>query len=148
MQTVRGFSIVELMITVAIVGIAASIAVPNYRSYVEKNIVAAGADFAIEPQIEIAEKVRTGRTLPSNNYRFYEDNSSDAEVSYVHWYSDSSYGGRIVVNYGPNAGSRLKNKRLWFVLDNSNPRMVKWTCMSHPFSGLAVPVDSLPKNCQ
>lgn len=39
MQMVRGFSIVELMITVAIVGIAASIAVPNYRSYVEKNIV-------------------------------------------------------------------------------------------------------------
>ena len=148
MKEARGFSLVELMITVAVVGAAAAIAVPSYRSYVEKNIVAAGADYAIEQQVEIAETVGKGGAVPSNGYRFYDNNSPDAEVSYVHWYADSANGGRIVVNYGPGAGSRLRNKRLWFVLDDSNPRMVKWKCMSHPSSGLAIPVDSLPRKCR
>ena len=148
MQKARGFSLVELMITVAIVGTAAAIAVPNYRSYVEKNIVAVGVDYAIEAQVVLAEKVRTGRALPSNGYRFYDNNSPDAEVSYVHWFADSANGGRIVVNYGPNSGPRLENKRLWFVLDDSNPRMVKWNCMSHPSVGLAIPEDSLTRKCR
>jgi prepilin-type N-terminal cleavage/methylation domain-containing protein len=147
MQSNRGFSLVELIIAVAIVAIGASIAVPQYSSYVQKTIVSTGFQYAIGPQVEIAEKVRSGGELPPNSQRFYENSSADAEISYVHWYSNKAHGGRIVINYGPGAGPRLKNKRLWFVLDASNPLRVKWTCMNYPKASRALPVDTLPKKC-
>ena len=147
MHSIRGFSLVELIIAVAIVGICASIALPQYSSYVQKTTVSTGFQYAIAPQVEIAEKVRTGRELPPNSQRFYENNSADAKVSYVHWYSNKYHGGRIVINYGPGAGPRLNNKRLWLVLDDSNPLSVKWTCMNFPSASLALPVDALPKKC-
>ena len=41
---VRGFTLIEIMITVAIVAILASIALPSYRAYIERSRVPEGLD--------------------------------------------------------------------------------------------------------
>ena len=41
---IRGFTLIEIMITVAILAIVASVALPSYRSYVERSRVPAALD--------------------------------------------------------------------------------------------------------
>lgn len=48
MQTQKGFSLIELMIVVAIVGILAVVAVPSYQSYVVKGNRAAAQAFMVD----------------------------------------------------------------------------------------------------
>jgi type IV pilus assembly protein PilE len=44
LSRVRGFTLIEVMITVAIVAILASIALPSYRAYIERSRVPEGLD--------------------------------------------------------------------------------------------------------
>lgn len=48
MQTQKGFSLIELMIVVVIVGILAAVAIPSYQSYVVKGNRAAAQAFMVD----------------------------------------------------------------------------------------------------
>ena len=43
-QRIRGFTLIEIMITVAILAIIASVALPSYRSYIERSRLPAALD--------------------------------------------------------------------------------------------------------
>jgi len=48
MQTMRGFSLIELMIVVAIIAILAAVAVPSYQSFVQEGRRAEGVALALD----------------------------------------------------------------------------------------------------
>ena len=59
----RGFSLIELMVVIAIIGVLASIAVPSYRMYIGKAKVAELLEYASQLKSTVTEYVTTSNTF-------------------------------------------------------------------------------------
>jgi len=63
----RGFTLIELMIVVAIIAILAAIAVPAYQSYVIRTQVSEGVTVADNPKDAVWGFISTTGRMPSDN---------------------------------------------------------------------------------
>jgi len=63
-----GFTLIELMIVVAIIGILAAIALPAYQDYTKRSHVAEGLTMATSAKIGVVEYYEADAQMPSNNF--------------------------------------------------------------------------------
>lgn len=63
----KGFTIIELMIAVAIIGILAAIAIPAYQNYVIRAKVSEALTFANQAKTSVAEYYQSQGSLPATN---------------------------------------------------------------------------------
>ena len=61
-----GFTLIELMIVVAIIGILAAIAIPQYQNYVARAQVSEALVLASGAKVAVAEYINTNGSLPTD----------------------------------------------------------------------------------
>jgi len=66
-QAQKGFTLIELMIVVAIIGILAAIALPAYQDYTKRSHVSEGLSLAGGAKASVTEFYSSNNRMPSNN---------------------------------------------------------------------------------
>jgi len=126
----KGFTLIELMIVVAIIGILAAIAIPAYQDYTIRTQVSEGLTLASDVKAGVAEYAAQTGLWPVNLAEAGLGSAAaaaDKSGRYV-LSIDVLDAGTIQIVYGRDANSRIQNAQLAiqpYVNDNGD---VVWRC--------------------
>jgi type IV pilus assembly protein PilA len=67
MKKMQGFTLIELMIVIAILGILLAIAIPAYQDYTVRAKVSEGINLAASAKLGVSEYVQSESTWPADN---------------------------------------------------------------------------------
>jgi type IV pilus assembly protein PilA len=126
----RGFTLIELMIVVAIVGILAAVAVPMYLDYTVRAQISDGLRLASGAKSAVTEFFQENGSMPADNTAAGLAGATDIQGKYVESVAVGAGDGVITVTFGNDVNQVVSGESVTLTADTSEPGSVQWVCGS------------------
>ena len=146
MKLQKGFTLIELMIVIAIIGILAAIAIPAYQDYTIRSKVSEGLNMSGAAKLAVAETFDSSGAFRNTNQSYGLPDAASISATYVSAIDAAEGGadGVIHIHYREIAAGKVdSNDEILLSAQTGSAGAMGWICSSTDIDGRF-----LPSNCR
>jgi len=122
------FTLIEVMIMVAIIGVLAAIALPAYQDYTIRSNVAEGLSLAAAPKLAVAKTLTSAGTLPATNDAAGLPPPTDIKGKHVASVTVGANGVLTILLSDELGGNPTMNNQTLTLTPKDNGGSLSWVC--------------------